>query len=42
MPKTLGGLFGLVLTSVITVAIGLYIINRVTVVRNIVYGQKAA
>lgn len=42
MPKTLGGLFGFVLTAVLTVAVGLYVVNRVAPIRNFVYGQKAA
>lgn len=43
MPRTLGGLFGFVLTAIITVAVGMFIINRVAFARNIVFGaQKAA
>jgi hypothetical protein len=38
MPRTLGGLFGFVITAVVSVAIGLWIINRVAPLRNIVYG----
>jgi hypothetical protein len=42
MPKTLGGLFGFALTAVLTVAVGMYIINRVAPIRNFINGQKAA
>ena len=43
MPKTFGGLVGFVMVSVLTVAVGLFIINRVGFISRIVYGaQKAA
>jgi hypothetical protein len=42
MPKTLGGLFGFVLTAVLTVAVGMYVVNRVAPLRAIINGQKAA
>lgn len=43
MPRTLPGLIGFLFVSVLTVGVGLYVINRVGVLRNIVYGtQKAA
>jgi hypothetical protein len=42
MPKTFGGLIGFVLTALVTVAVGLWIINRVAVLSDIVYGRKAA
>jgi hypothetical protein len=41
MPKSFGGLIGFVITSIITVAVGVYIINRVGMLRNIVYGKAA-
>lgn len=42
MPKTLGGLFGFALTSILTVAVGMWLINRIPPIRNIINGQKAA
>lgn len=42
MPRTLGGLFGFVLMSVLATAVGLYVINRVAPIRNLINGQKAA
>lgn len=41
MPRTLGGLVGFVVTAVISVAIGLAIINRVAPLRQIVFGKAA-
>lgn len=41
MPRTLGGLFGFALMAVVTVALGLFIINRVAPLRNVVYGKAA-
>lgn len=40
MPRTLGGLVGLLVTSVIGTLIGLWIINRVPFLSMIVYGQR--
>lgn len=42
MPKTLGGLVGFLFTAVLTVAVGMFIINKVAPLRNLVSGQKAA
>lgn len=42
MPRTLGGLIGFVFTSILTVAVGLWIVNRVRILSDIVYGKKAA
>lgn len=42
MPKTLGGLFGFALTSIITVAVGMWLINRIAPLRNLINGQKVA
>lgn len=42
MPRTLGGLFGFLLTAVITVAVGMWIVNRVPPLRAIINGQKVA
>lgn len=42
MPRTLGGIVGMIVMSVVTVAIGLFVINRVGFISNIVYGKKAA
>lgn len=43
MPKTFGGLIGFVMVAVLTVAIGLFVIQRVGFLNRIVYGaQKAA
>lgn len=41
MPKSLGGLFGFVMMAVLTVGIGLWIINRVAPLQAIVYGKQA-
>jgi hypothetical protein len=41
MPKTAGGLIGFVVTAVITVVIGLWIVNRVTFLQTVV-AKKAA
>lgn len=41
MPKTLGGLLGFVVMAVVTVALGLYIINRVQPLANIVNAKAA-
>lgn len=40
-PKSLGGLIGLAVTAVLTVSIGLFIINRVGFLSRIVYGKAA-
>jgi hypothetical protein len=43
MPKTFGGLVGFVFMAVLTVGVGIFIINRVSFLSRIVYGtQKAA
>lgn len=42
MPRTLGGLFGFLITAVLTVAVGMYIVNRVAPLRALINGQKAA
>jgi hypothetical protein len=42
MPRTLGGLVGFVITAILTVVVGLYIVNRVGILQNVVYGKKAA
>jgi len=42
MPKTLGGLVGFIVSSVVAVAVGLWVINRVGILSDIVYGKKAA
>lgn len=42
MPTTLRGLFGFALTAVLTVIVGLWIVNRVSVLNTLVYGKKAA
>lgn len=41
MPHTLGGLFGFVLMAVITVGVGIWIIQRVGFLSQIVYGKAA-
>lgn len=41
MPRTLGGLFGFVLMAVITVGVGIWIIQRVGFLSQIVYGKAA-
>lgn len=41
MPKSAGGLIGFVLTAVITVTIGLWIVNRVGLLQNIVAKKTA-
>jgi len=41
MPRTLGGLFGFVLMAVITVGVGIWIIQRVGFLQQIVYGKAA-
>ena len=38
MPKTLGGLVGFVVASLVTVAVGLFIINRVGFLKNLTGG----
>lgn len=38
MPKTLGGLVGFVAVALLTVMVGMFIINRVAFLRNIVFG----
>lgn len=35
MPKSFGGLIGFVLVSVITVVIGLWVVNRVSFLKNV-------
>lgn len=42
MPRTLGGLVGFLVTSVLTVMVGLWIVNRVAPLRALINGQKAA
>lgn len=44
MPKTLGGIFGFVVSALIIVLVGTFIINRVGILRAIVSNgtQKAA
>lgn len=42
MPKSFGGLVGFVVTAVLTVVVGLYIVNRVAFLNSAVYGRKAA
>jgi hypothetical protein len=42
MPRTFGGLLGFVVTAIVTVAVGMWIINRVGILSDIVYGKKAA
>lgn len=42
MPKTLGGLFAFAITSILTVAVGMWLINRIPPLRNFLNGQKAA
>lgn len=41
MPRTLGGLFGFVLMAVFTVGVGIWIIQRVGFLSQIVYGKAA-
>lgn len=41
MPRTVGGLVGFVVSAVLMVAIGLFIINRVGFISSIVYGKAA-
>lgn len=41
MPRTLGGLVGFVVMSVVTVALGIWVINRVGFLQQIVYGKAA-
>jgi hypothetical protein len=40
MPKTFGGIIGFVIASLITVAVGLFIINRVAPLKRIVGGGE--
>ena len=42
MPKTLGGLFTFAIMSVVTVVVGLWIVNRVPFISNLIAGRKAA
>lgn len=42
MPRTLGGLFGFMFTAILTVAVGMWLINRIPPLRAIVNGSKAA
>jgi hypothetical protein len=42
MPTTMRGLLGFVVTAILTVIVGLWIINRVSFLNTIVYGKKAA
>jgi len=41
MPRTVGGLVGFVVVAVLTVGIGLFVINRVGFLANLVYGKAA-
>ncbi len=42
MPKTFGGIVGFVVLSVVTVGVGLFVINRVGFLARLVYGNKPA
>lgn len=42
MPRTIGGLVGFLFTAVVTVIVGLWIVNRVAPLRAFINGQKAA
>lgn len=42
MPKTFGGLIAFAFTAVLTVMVGLWIVNRVKFLGDIAYGKKAA
>lgn len=42
MPKTFGGLISFAITAVLTVVVGLWVVNRVGFLSNLIYGQKAA
>lgn len=42
MPKTFSGLIGFAITSVLTVIVGMWIVNRVDFLAGLVYGKKAA
>lgn len=41
MHKSVGGIIGYVVGAVVMVAVGIFIINRITFVRDIVYGKAA-
>lgn len=42
MPKSIGGLVSLIITSVISFVIGAYIVNRVPFLSNLISGRRAA
>lgn len=41
LPRTAGGLIGWLITTVIMVAVGIYIIQRVGFISRLVYGKAA-